>query len=142
MEAARETMAYLRPVREQPTSIEKCYHTAVKRIKLPAAHHRVGLRSERSCPPVLASEEQLRLVFFNLIDNAIDALGDQPGHIEVRGRVVDDPLDQTRRAGSRSPSAMTAPVSMRRCSTKCSSRPFRPKARRRKWASACGGPDR
>ena len=28
MEAARETMAYLRPVREQPTSIEKCYHTA------------------------------------------------------------------------------------------------------------------
>ena len=50
MEAARETMAYLRPVREQPTSIEKCYHTAVKRIKLPAAHHRVGLRSDAVAP--------------------------------------------------------------------------------------------
>jgi signal transduction histidine kinase len=46
---------------------------------------------------VLASEEQLRLVFFNLIDNALDALGEQPGHVEVHGRVVDDPLDETGR---------------------------------------------
>jgi signal transduction histidine kinase len=45
----------------------------------------------------LAGEEQLRLVFVNLIDNAIDALGEQAGHIEVQGRVVKDPLDDTRR---------------------------------------------
>jgi two-component system C4-dicarboxylate transport sensor histidine kinase DctB len=45
---------------------------------------------------VLASEEQLRLVLFNLIDNAIDALSEQPGHVEVHGRVVEDPLDEAR----------------------------------------------
>ena len=96
MEAARETMAYLRPMREQPTSIEKCYHTALKRIKLPA-HITVAGCDLAQLPPVLASEEQLRLVFFNLLDNALDALGEQAGHIEVHGRVVDDPLDETRR---------------------------------------------
>ena len=96
MEAARETMAYLRPVREQATSIEKCYDTALKRIKLPP-HISVSAHDLAQLPPVLASEEQLRLVFFNLIDNALDALGEQTGHIEVHGRVVDDPLDETRR---------------------------------------------
>jgi signal transduction histidine kinase len=96
MEAARETMAYLRPMREQATSIEKCYDTALKRIKLPP-HISVSAYNLAQLPPVLASEEQLRLVFFNLLDNAIDALDDQPGHIEVHGRVVDDPLDETRR---------------------------------------------
>jgi signal transduction histidine kinase len=96
MEAARETMAYLRPMREQPTSIEKCYDSVLKRIKLPA-RVTVSACDLAQLPPVLASEEQLRLVFFNLIDNAIDALGEQPGHIETRGRVLDDPLDETRR---------------------------------------------
>jgi signal transduction histidine kinase len=95
MEAARETMAYLRPMREQATSIEKCYDTALKRIKLPP-HIAVSACELAQLPPVLASEEQLRLVFFNLIDNAIDALGEQPGHIEVHGRVAEDPLDETR----------------------------------------------
>ena len=141
MEAARETMAYLRPVREQPTSIEKCYHTALKRIKLPP-HITVSACDLTQLPTVLASEEQLRLVFFNLIDNAIDALGEQPGHIEVCGRVINDRASIRRSAGWRSRSATTAPASMRPCSTKCSSRPFRPKPRRRNWASACGGPDR
>jgi signal transduction histidine kinase len=68
----------------------------LKRIKLPA-HIAVASRDLAQLPPVLASEEQLRLVFFNLIDNALDALGEQAGHIEVHGRVVDDPLDETRR---------------------------------------------
>ena len=96
MEAARETMAYLRPVREQPTSIEKCYHTAVKRIKLPP-HITITVHDLTQLPAVLASEEQLRLVFFNLIDNAIDALGERSGHIEVGGRVINDLIDQTQR---------------------------------------------
>ena len=39
----------------------------------------------------------MRLVFFNLIDNAIDALGERPGHIEVGGRVINDLIDQTQR---------------------------------------------
>jgi GAF domain-containing protein len=95
MEAARETIAYLRPVREQATSIERCFDTALKRVKLPP-HITVAACGLAQLPPVLASEEQLRLVFFNLIDNASDALGEQPGHIEVRGGVADDPLDEAR----------------------------------------------
>lgn len=96
MEAARETMAYLRPVREQPTSIEKCYQTAVQRLAVPP-HVTVTSGDLSQLPPVLAGEEQLRLVFVNLIDNAIEALGDQTGCVEVHGRVVDDPLDEARR---------------------------------------------
>jgi signal transduction histidine kinase len=96
MEAARETMGYLRPVRQQPTSIERCYQTAVKRLTVPS-HVIVAASDLSNLPPVLAGEEQLRLVFVNLIDNALDALADQPGHIDVCGRVTDDPLDESRR---------------------------------------------
>ena len=96
MEAARETMGYLRPVRQQPTSIEKCYHTAVKRLAIPP-HITMQARDLENLPAVLAGEEQLRLVFFNLIDNALDALGEQAGHIDVCGHVIDDPLDEGQR---------------------------------------------
>jgi signal transduction histidine kinase len=95
MEAARETMAYLRPMREQATSIEKCYQTALQRLSIPP-HIIVTACDLQALPSVLAGEEQLRLVFVNLIDNAIDALGEQTGSIEVRGRVIDHPLDETR----------------------------------------------
>jgi signal transduction histidine kinase len=50
----------------------------------------------------MAGEEQLRLVLFNLIENAIDALGtsdalsDRGGHIAVNGRMIADPIDPDR----------------------------------------------
>jgi C4-dicarboxylate-specific signal transduction histidine kinase len=49
-------------------------------------------------PFVMAGEEQLRLVFFNLIENAADALvgGNGPSEdrpaIRIEGRVIDPPL--------------------------------------------------
>jgi len=85
-------------MREQATSIEKCYHTALKRVKLPS-HITVSATDLAQLPPVLASEEQLCLVFFNLIDNALDALGEQTGHIEVYG--VWWKIRWMKRAGSR-----------------------------------------
>ena len=45
---------------------------------------------------MLAGEEQLRLVLFNLIENALDALSEQPGTITVGGRVVADSLERSR----------------------------------------------
>lgn len=91
-EAARESMAYLRPLRLKPTSVEACYRTALARLAVPP-HITLSASDLETLPPVLAGEEQLRLVVFNLIENAIDAIADQPGHIKVHGRVIDDPID-------------------------------------------------
>jgi signal transduction histidine kinase len=92
MEAARESMAYLRPVRLKPTSVEACCRTALARLAIPA-QVTLSIGDLDSLPPVLAGEEQLRLVLFNLIENAIDAIGDQPGHIKVHGRVINEPIE-------------------------------------------------
>ncbi len=95
MQAARETVTYLRPVRLQPTPVAACYRTALARLQVPA-HIRLSASGLDELPPVLAGEEPLRLVLLNLIENAIDAIGDRPGHIGVGGRVVADPLDGAR----------------------------------------------
>jgi signal transduction histidine kinase len=95
MEAARETVTYLRPVRLQATPVAACYRTAVARLQVPA-HIHLSASGLDELPPVLAGEEPLRLVLLNLIENAVDALGDRSGHIAVGGRVVADPLDRAR----------------------------------------------
>jgi len=95
MEAARESMAYLRPLRLKPTSIEACCRTALARLAIPA-QVTLSIGDLDSLPPVLAGEEQLRLVLINLIENAIDAIGDQPGHIKVHGRVINEPIEPAR----------------------------------------------
>ena len=89
LEVARETVTYLRPVRLQPTSVEACYQAVRGRLHVPreVALTAAGLES---LPPVVAGEEQLRLVLFNLIENAVDALGENarhhPGERPRRGR--------------------------------------------------------
>lgn len=91
MAAAREAMAYLRPVKLQPTSVEVCCRTALERAELPE-DIRVVAEGLGALPPVLAGEEQLRLVFFNLMENAADALAGLPADagreplIRVEGR--------------------------------------------------------
>ena len=95
MQVARETVAYLRPVRLQPTSVAGSYAAALDRLPVPRLVI-VSSRGLEALPPVLAGEEQLRLVLFNLIENALDALGEQPGTITVSGRVVADPLERSR----------------------------------------------
>jgi len=98
MAAARESMGYLRPLRLAPTSIETCYRTACSRLNVPPNIELTSTGLE-SLPPVIAGEEQLRLVLFNLIENAIDALGtsdalgDRGGHITVSGRMIADPIN-------------------------------------------------
>jgi GAF domain-containing protein len=97
MTAAREAMAYLRPVKLQPTSVEVCFQTALQRLNLPK-EIRVEAEGLEALPNVLAGEEQLRLVFFNLMENAADALtgidessGRTPT-IRIVGREIADPL--------------------------------------------------
>jgi signal transduction histidine kinase/putative methionine-R-sulfoxide reductase with GAF domain len=96
MAAARESMAYLRPLRLQPTSVAGAYRAVLSRLAIPAT---VTLSADGldGLPSVIAGEEQLRLVLFNLIENAIDALADRGGRVAVNGRVIVDTLDRAQR---------------------------------------------
>ncbi len=97
MAAAREAMAYLRPVKIQPTPADACFRTTLQRLDVPEGV-RIQVEGLDGLPPVLAGEEQLRLVFFNLMENAFDALenlSESSGRIptvKVWGNVVADPL--------------------------------------------------
>jgi GAF domain-containing protein len=98
MTAAREAMAYLRPMKLQPTSVEACYRTARERLTLPDGMELTAAGLE-TLPPVLAGEEQLRLVLFNLMENALDALAELPAkagwtpRIRVCGSTAPDPIE-------------------------------------------------
>jgi len=94
MEVARETVSYLRPVTLRPTSVAYCYTTATARLPVPR-HVKLASQGLDGLPSVLAGEEQLRLVLFNLIENALDALGEQAGAVTVSGRVVADSLERS-----------------------------------------------
>jgi len=95
MEVARETVMYLRPVRLQPTHVLACVQAVIARLPLPA---HISLRTEGldSLPPVMAGDEPLRLAFYNLIENALDAFGEQPGSITFSGRVAANALEAGR----------------------------------------------
>jgi GAF domain-containing protein len=91
MQVARETVSYLRPVRLRPTRIAEAYDSVAPWVHVPE-HIRLSAHDLDGLPPVLASAEALRLVLINLIENALDALGELPGAITLSGRVVADAL--------------------------------------------------
>lgn len=95
MDVARETVSYLRPVKLQRTRVAECFAGVAARLALPA-HIALAEEGLEALPPVLAGAEALRLVFFNLLENALDALGDLPGHVTVSGRVTTDAVDAER----------------------------------------------
>ncbi len=95
MTAARETFAYLRPFQLQPVKVKGCVETALQRVTQ-APQVRIRATGLAKLPPVLAGEEQLRLVLYNLVENAVEALGEAPGKITITGRVVQDALDPDR----------------------------------------------
>ncbi|MCC7359445.1 MAG: GAF domain-containing protein [Anaerolineales bacterium] len=95
MDVARETVSYLRPVKLTPTPVAECFAGVAARLALPP-HVTLAAEGLERLPPVLAGAEALRLVFFNLLENALDALGERPGHVHVTGRVTTDTLDAGR----------------------------------------------
>jgi signal transduction histidine kinase len=96
MTAARETFGFLRPLHLGPVPVAECYRRAAERVEPPAT---IKLKSSglSRLPPVLAGEEQLQWVLFNLIENAVDALEAGPGSVSVTGRLVADALDPAHR---------------------------------------------
>jgi C4-dicarboxylate-specific signal transduction histidine kinase len=91
MTVARETFAFLRPFQLEPVNVAQCYQTALERL---ANSERVTVQASglENLPPVMAGEEQLRLVLFNLMENAVEAIGEQSGEIKLLGRVMPDML--------------------------------------------------
>ncbi|MEW5957544.1 MAG: GAF domain-containing sensor histidine kinase [Chloroflexota bacterium] len=73
MAIVRDSMAHLRPVKRQPVEVARCLELALQRATLPATVkvHRAGLKN---LPRVFAGEQQLAMVFYNLIDNALTAM--------------------------------------------------------------------
>jgi signal transduction histidine kinase len=82
-------------VKLSATLVAECYAGVAARLALPA-HVTLAAAGLEDLPPVMAGAEALRLVFFNLLENALDAFGDQPGAIAVTGRVTTDALDAGR----------------------------------------------
>lgn len=91
MTVARETFAFLRPFQLEPVSVAQCYQTALTRLDN-SGRVTVVASGLENLPPVLAGEEQLRLVLFNLMENAVEAIGEQSGEVKLVGRVVADML--------------------------------------------------
>lgn len=73
MAIVRDSMAHLRPVERQPVKVAHCLEQALRRAAPPAEVNivQIGLTD---LPPAVASESQLEMVFYNLIDNAVAAM--------------------------------------------------------------------
>jgi GAF domain-containing protein len=91
----RETFAFLRPLQLRPVSVRQSYQAAAAQVTRPAQIE-IASYGLSKLPPVLAGEEQLRLVLYNLLENAVEALGDSAGRITVSGRMVADVVDRER----------------------------------------------
>ncbi len=89
MEAVRENVFHLRPIRLVPVNVGACVAAAVGAAQLPPA---VVVRTESldDLPPVIGAERSLMWVFTNLIDNAVDAMGGD-GRIVFHGSRWGDP---------------------------------------------------
>ncbi len=84
MEIVRESMTHLRPIHLQPVAVNQCIHQALQEVDLPATVQ-VSQSGLDDLPPVMAGEQQLKLVFVNLIENAVDAMKGR-GMLRFTGR--------------------------------------------------------
>jgi signal transduction histidine kinase len=84
----QESMAPLQPLQPRPLSVIDCLEQALARAALPASIS-VSISGLEVLPVVLASEKQLELVFYNLIDNAGKAMG-ASGELFITGWQRDD----------------------------------------------------
>lgn len=83
MTIVRDSMAHLRPTRPQPVEALPCLERALRRAKpMPAIE--ITQTGFENLPRVLAGEKQLEMVFLNLIENALKAMG-RSGKLHVEG---------------------------------------------------------
>lgn len=83
MQIVRESLFHLHPIQLAPVQVSDCVMQAAASITFPVG---IQLQTEglEDLPPVLAGHKRLSMVFLNLFDNAIDAMGTS-GQIRVTG---------------------------------------------------------
>ena len=87
VEYVTEALTHLQPASPQPTPVAPCLAEALQMLEVPPQVQfiQTGLSD---LPPVMAGERQLTLVFLNLLENALEAMGGE-GILTVRGWVAD-----------------------------------------------------
>ena len=83
MQIVRESLFHLHPIQLEPVRVSDCVMEASTSLDLPDGIQ-LQTRGLENLPPVLAGHKRLSMVFLNLFDNAIDAMGNS-GLIEVVG---------------------------------------------------------
>jgi GAF domain-containing protein len=86
MAVMRENLYHLHPIHRSPVSIVDCVRGAMVAAALPA-DVQVQLDGLDDLPPALGAPRSLTMVFANLFENAVEAMGGQ-GVIAVRGSVL------------------------------------------------------
>lgn len=91
MDVVRESLFHLHPIQLAPVSVAGSVREALASVHLPPGVRTVthGLDA---LPPVQAGQQRLGLVFTNLIENALDAVGEK-GRIVIQGSERDGWVD-------------------------------------------------
>ncbi|NJN99564.1 MAG: GAF domain-containing protein [Anaerolineales bacterium] len=84
MSIVRESVAHLRPLERQAVDLAHCLDRAIRRAA-PGPAITLNKAGLAELPRALAGEQQLEMVFYNLIDNALKAMGEQ-GELRLTGQ--------------------------------------------------------
>jgi Signal transduction histidine kinase regulating C4-dicarboxylate transport system len=84
LDEVRESLSLLHPIRRGPVNVHACVQDALAAVSPPEGIH-VALTGLDILPPVVAGHRSLVLVFVNLFQNAIEAMGEE-GTLRVRGQ--------------------------------------------------------
>lgn len=84
MQIVRDSMVPLRPLHAQPVEVVACVERALQRAK-PDPAIKITRAGLDNLPKVLAGEQQLEMVIYNLLDNACKAMPNG-GELRIEGR--------------------------------------------------------
>ena len=88
MKAVRESLAHLHPIRLAPVDVAGCVAAAVEAAGLPQSV-RVEIEELDHLPAVVAGQRSLTLVFTNLLENAVEAMGGKGTLTVTISRIAD-----------------------------------------------------
>ena len=90
MEIMQENLHLLHPIQQEPVIIAACLKDAIQNMQIPP-DIKIEIKNVDYLPPVRAGFQVLRMVFTNLIDNAIHAMRDC-GSIKIHGESLSDSI--------------------------------------------------
>jgi signal transduction histidine kinase len=93
MRLVRDSLTRLQPTPPRPVAVLACLQEVLRQLKQlkPAPTIEISLVNLEQLPRAWAGEKQLEMIFYNLIDNALQAMGQQ-GELRLEGQVCGDEL--------------------------------------------------